>query len=144
MNVFKLSKTINAPMKFVYDWCTDFAAVQAAVPTAPRKVVQTSRKRIIFIEIYEGADGGQKAGVDIITLRPPRSWRMEYIGEENDEFAEYTLSQLSKERTRVEASFRNRWKGSFSLSTPQKRKIESDLWDRYAAAVELAYSKTSR
>ncbi len=75
-------------------------------------------------------------GVDLITLKPPSSWQMEYYGEDNDEVGDYRLKSLGKNKTKIEMHFRNKWKGSMVLSTKEKQKIESDVWDRYIAVLE--------
>ena len=140
MNVFSVSKTVDAPLPFVYAWCTDFAAVQEKVPAATRRVVQSNRDRVVYIELYSGRGGQQRVGVDIITLDPPTSWRMEYLGEDNDEIGEYRLKAMGKGRTRIRMRFRNRWKGDLSLSTEEKRRIESETWDKYIAVLEKDFS----
>jgi hypothetical protein len=141
LNVFSLSKTIDAPLDYVYRWCTDFAAVQRAVPTAPRRIVQATKSRVVYVELYEGADSQRRVGVDIVSLKPPNSWHMEYVGEDNEEIAEYRLKKLGERRTRIDIRFRNKWKGSLSLSTEEKQKIENDVWDKYIAAIEKDFKQ---
>jgi hypothetical protein len=81
-------------------------------------------------------------GVDIVTLKPPTSWHMDYFGEDNDEVGDYRLRSLGKNKTKIEVRFRNRWKGSMSLSTEEKQKIESDAWDQCIAELEKEFAST--
>ena len=73
MDVIKVSKTINAPLRYVYDWCTDYRETDPQITgsKSQRRVLQKTKKRSIYVQIYEGADGNEKVAVDIVTLKPP-------------------------------------------------------------------------
>ncbi|MDA4123228.1 MAG: hypothetical protein OK456_08630 [Thaumarchaeota archaeon] len=102
-------------------------------------MLEVTKNRVIFIEVYTLPDGAQRMGVDLMTLRPVSSWHMDYFGQDNDESADYTLNAVGRGKTRIDMSFRNRWKGEMSLSTEEKRKIENEAWDGYIRTLEGAY-----
>ncbi len=139
MNVFRLSKVVNVPLRYVYEWCTDFSSEHYRLDGEPRRMLEVTKNRVIFIEVYTLPDGAQRMGVDLMTLRPVSSWHMDYFGQDNDESAEYILNAVGRDKTRIDMSFRNRWKGEMSLSTEEKRKIENEAWDGYIRTLEGAY-----
>ena len=112
MDVTRVSKTINAPLRYVYEWCTDFREddPQITGSKSQRKILEKTKKRVVYAQIYTGLDGAQKVTVDIVTLSPPSSWHLDYFGEEDDETGEYRLRALGKDRTRLDMVFREKWK----------------------------------
>ncbi|MDA4113300.1 MAG: hypothetical protein OK474_04555 [Thaumarchaeota archaeon] len=73
MDVIRVSKTIDAPLRYVYDWCTDFREddPQITGSKSQRKVLEKTKKRVICVQIYQGADGNQKVALNIVSLKPP-------------------------------------------------------------------------
>jgi hypothetical protein len=53
-----------------------------------RRILEKTRKRVIYAQLYEGEDGKEKVAIDIVTLKPPHSWHLDYFGEEDDETGE--------------------------------------------------------
>jgi hypothetical protein len=47
MDVIRVSKTINAPLRYVYEWCTDFREddPQITGSKSQRKVLEKTRKQ---------------------------------------------------------------------------------------------------
>jgi hypothetical protein len=139
MDVTRVSKTINAPLHHVYDWCTDFREddPQITGSTSQKKILEKTKKRVIYVQIYEGADGDQKVAVDIVTLKPPNSWHLDYFGEEDDETGEYRLKSLGKNKTRLDMVFKEKWKNIAKVpSLEEQVKHTNEVWDKYVAALE--------
>ena len=143
MDVFRISKTINAPLRYVYDWCTDFRADDPKITgsKSQRIILQKTKKTAIYAQIYKREDGQQMVAVDIVTLKPFKSWHLDYFGEEDDETGEYNLFSLGKEKTRLDMIFKERWK---TIANPpsKKEQIEgtSEVWDKYVSALERDYA----
>ena len=144
MDVIKVSKAVNAPLPYVYSWCTDFRSDDPKITgsTSERIVLQKTRKRVIYTQIYTGADGKRKVGLSIVTLRPPRSWHLDFFGEEDDETGEYRLKSLGKDKTRLDMVFREKWKKAMVKvpSVEEQVKNTDRVWDKYIAALEKEYS----
>ena len=106
--------------------------------------MQKTKKRVIYAQIYDGMDGEKKVAVDIVTLKAPDSWHLDFFGEEDDETGEYRLRSLGKERTRLDMVFREKWK--VDSPPPLEEQIEgtSKVWDKYVAALEKDYLAEKR
>jgi len=143
----RVSKTFNAPLRYVYDWCTDFRDDDPHITgsKSQRKILERTKKRVIYAQIYQGADGTQKVAVDIVTLSPPNSWHLDYFGEEDDETGEYRLKSLGKNKTRLDMVFKERWKNIANVPTLEEQ-IEqtSTTWDKYVQALEADYNSEAK
>lgn len=146
MDVFRVSKTINAPLRFTYNWCTDYSEddPQITGSKSKRKILEKTKKRTIYAQIYEGADGEQKIAVDIVSLKPPTSWHLDYFGEEDDETADYSVTSLGKKKTRLDMVFREKWKITNSPTIKEQIKSTNRVWDKYIAALEKDYRSESK
>ncbi len=73
MDVFTVSKNINAPLKFVYEWCTDFAEDDPKITgsKSQRIILEKTKNRAVYVVNYKGADGERKFNVNIVSLNPP-------------------------------------------------------------------------
>lgn len=147
MDVFKVSKTINAPLSYVYAWCTDFSDDDPKLTGSgsQRTILQKTKKRAIYAQLYDGADGKRKVAVNIVTLKPPGSWHLDFFGEEDDETGEYRLKRLGKDKTRLDMVFREKWKAIARIpSIEEQLKGTNGVWDKYVAALEKDYNSTNR
>ena len=147
MDITRVSKTINAPLRYVYNWCTDFREddPQITGSKSQRKILEKTKKRVIYAQVYEGADGKDKMAVDIITLKPPSSWHLDYFGEEDDETGEYRLKSLGKNKTRLDMVFREKWKNIAKVpSIEEQMRDTNEVWDKYVAALEKDYNSERR
>lgn len=143
MDVFKVSKTINAPLSYVYSWCTDFQDEDPKITGSgsQRVIVEKTKKRAIYAQLYDGSDGKKKAAVNIVTLKPPSSWHLDYFGQEDDETADYRLKSLGKGKTRLDMVFREKWKAMAKIPTIEEQTTQTNrVWDKYVAALEKDYS----
>ena len=138
VDVFRVSKTINAPLRYVYDWCTDYRDDDPQITGSKRqrRVLEKTKKRVIYVQIYDGTDGKQRVAVDIVTLTSPNSWHLNFFGEDDDEEGEYTLKSLGRDKTRLDMRFKERWKIADSPSIDEQIEQTSKVWDKYVAALE--------
>ena len=146
MDVFKISKTIVAPLPYVYAWCTDYrdSDPQLTGSKSQRTVLQKTKKKAIYAQIYDGMDGKKKVAVNIVTLRAPDSWHLDFFGEEDEETGEYRVRSLGKERTRLDMVFREKWKVDSPPSLEEQIEGTGKVWDKYVAALEKDYAAEKR
>ena len=143
MDVIRVSKTINAPYGYVYDWCTDFRGDDGKITgsKSQRIIVEKTKKRVIYVQIYKGGDGKQKVAANIVTLRPPNSWHLDFFGEEDDETGEYVVKDLGKDKTRLDMVFKEKWKNIAKVpSIEEQTKQTNKVWDKYVKALEKDYN----
>jgi hypothetical protein len=143
MDVTRVSKTINAPPHYVYDWCTDFREDDSKITgsKSQRKILEKTKKRVIYVQIYKGEDGKQKVAVNIVTLRPLNAWHLDYFGEEDDEIGDYVVKNLGKDKTRLDMVFKEKWKNVAKIpSIEEQTKQSNKSWDKFVEALEKDYN----
>lgn len=146
MQVIRVSKTINAPARFAFNWCTDFREDDPALTgsKSQRKILEKTKKRAVFVSIYTGADGSQKIGVNIVTLNAPKSWHLEFFGDEDNEIGDYKIVSLGKNKTKLNMVFKETWKIEPVPSIEEQVESTSKVWDQYVAALEKEYSSAKQ
>jgi len=140
VQTIRVSKTINAPMKYVFNWCTDFREDDPQITGSKnrRVILEKTKKRAVYASIYTGNDGNQKIGVNYVTLEPPKSWHLEFFGEEDIEVGDYKLVPAGKNKTKLNMVFKERWK----IKEPTIEEQVNDtnrVWDKYVEALEREY-----
>ncbi|MDG6996899.1 MAG: hypothetical protein JRN52_13345 [Nitrososphaerota archaeon] len=142
MDVFRISKTINAPIRYVYSWCADFREADPKITGSKSKrvILEKTKKRVIYVQLFQREDG-QEVAVDIVKLNPFKSWHLDYFGEEDDETGDYVLTSLGKNKTRLDMTFKEKWKEIAKI--PSKKELvdhTSRVWDKYVAALEKDFT----
>jgi hypothetical protein len=146
MDVFRVSKTINAPIKFVYDWCTDYREDDSQLTGSTRKriIFEKTKKRAVYAQLYDGRNGKQTVAVDFVTLNPSKkSWHLEFFGEEDYETGDYKLTSLGKSKTKLAMVFREKWKIPNPPSIAEQIRHTDEVWDKYISALEADYAKAT-
>ena len=140
----RVSKIIHAPVRFVYNWCTDFRKDDNKLSGSKtrRIIVQKGKRRVIYISAFKWA-GRSRYGVQIVTLRPPNRWHLDYAGEDADEVGEYQLTKLAPRRARLDMTFKERYKIRGAPTRKEETKQTNEVWDRYVAALERDYSRST-
>jgi hypothetical protein len=102
---YKVSETFNAPIEYVFAWCTDFREDDAKYTgsKAVRKILEKSPERVIWRVRYKEGKGFEE-GVRAVWLSPPKSWRLDTCGD-GREVGEYKLKALGKSKTRLDMKF---------------------------------------
>lgn len=129
-DTYRVSKTINAPLRFVYDWCTDYREDDTKIigSKSKRTILEKTKQRVIYT--VRGGGGTQVwNAANIVTLHPPKSWHLHSIGDEDDEVGDYKLTSLGSKKTRLDMIFKEIWK------------TVNEIWDKYKAALEKDYRK---
>jgi hypothetical protein len=83
VGTYKVSKTFNAPIDFVFKWCTDFREDDGKMVGSKNKkrFLERSKKRIVWVSTYK-EDGVPGEGLRVVWLRPPDAWHFETCGDE--------------------------------------------------------------
>jgi len=145
---YHLSRTIHAPLRFVYDWCTDFRDSDPEI--APdiltigskneRKVLLKTKHRVVYVMSYK-SQGKQKSAVDVVTLHPPKAWHLDFVGDEHDEVGDYLLTSLGPRKTKLDMTFTEHYKIRGAPTQAQDLKHTHEVWDKYIAALKKDYSR---
>ena len=125
-------------MKFVFNWCTDFREDDPGLTgsKSQRKILEKTKKRAVYVSLYTGGDGNLKVGVNIVTLKSPVSWHLEFFGEEDDGIGEYKLVNLGKNKTKLNMVFKEKWKTETIPTIEEQVQSTSKVWNQYVAALE--------
>jgi hypothetical protein len=140
-HTYSLTKTINAPLKFVYDWCTDYREDDNQI-TGSRtqfKILQKTNRRAIYLRTIE-LHGKTVIGVKMVTLRPPKAWYLDQVGEDEDAIGIYRLTRVAPEKTRLDMTFTEKYKIGDAPAKEQDRNHTNQMWDEYVAALEEDYA----
>ena len=142
VEAFRFSKIVRAPLRFVYDWCTDYREDDSKITgsKSKRTILEKTRQRVIYT--IRGGSGAQVwNAVNIVTLHPPNAWHLDSIGDEDDEVGDYKLTSLGSRKTRLDMVFKEIWKTSNVPNHAAYVKHISEIWDKYGAALERDYEK---
>ncbi|MGI0080253.1 MAG: hypothetical protein ACRECH_11565 [Nitrososphaerales archaeon] len=140
---YRVSKTINAPIRYVYDWATDYREEDNSIwgGKYPKIILLKTKMKAIYAYYNDGSDGKPKLGVRLVTLHPSTySWHLDYYGEEDIETGEYKLVRLGKTKTRLDIVIKNIWKHGKGPSSHNFEKHAIFVWQKYAAALEKEYN----
>jgi len=144
LQVIKVTKTINAPLRYVFNWCTDFRENDPDLTGSKgtRKILEKTKKRCVYAQLDPQADGSQKIGVDHVTLKAPSSWHLEYFGEDDNEIGEYKLTSLGKNKTKLTMVFKETWKTENVPTIEEQVASTSKTWDMFVSALEEEYNSS--
>ncbi len=102
---YKLSETFNAPLDYVFKWCTDFREDDNKLigSKTERKILEKGPERVIWrVRYKDGKDYAE--GVRAVRLHPPSLWILDTCGD-GRERGEYKLKALGKSKTRLDMKF---------------------------------------
>lgn len=139
---YRLTVTLEAPLPFAFAWCTDYRADDAtrAGERYERRILQRSRNRILYEDLWSQKDGWVWRRYDVRT-RPPDRWHADSWGNQRDASLDYLLTPLSEDRTRLDLVMHRRPASGRSYQ-PSKRALEAELkvlWSNYARALARDY-----
>jgi len=142
-HTYRASRIINAPLKFVYNWCTDYREDdnKIAGSRTRRIILQKTKGRVVFTTTQRRR-GKTVSTVRIVTLHPPNAWHLDKVGEEADEIGDYRLTRLGARKTRLDMVFRAKYKIANAPTSEEDAKQTNRVWDRFTAALERDYVRT--
>ena len=145
--IYEFRTTFRAPLSFVYDWCTDYTPADPRLEgeAYERRIVSKSARRAVYEDLHDQPDGWMWSRMTV-QLRPPNRWHAEAVGSHRSWSIDYTLSELSGNRT--ELHFRGlRRPTPLAGKNPPKVRLERELlasWKNFAHALERDYRATER
>jgi hypothetical protein len=140
---YRVSKVINAPIKYVYKWATDYSEGDNSIwgGKYPRVILFKSRAKCVYASYKDGSDGKKKLAVRLVTLNPSEySWHLDYYAEEDIETGEYHLTRLDDMKTRLNMVLRNKWKNGKGPSASDFATESKFIWEKYGDALEEDYA----
>jgi len=131
---------INAPLKFVYNWCVDFREDDPKIwgSKTRRVILQKAKGRVIYMSTLRRR-GTATSSVRIVTLKPLNAWHLDLVGQENDEIGDYRLTRLGPRKTRLDITFRVKYKIANAPTKEKDTEQTNEVWDKYVAALERDY-----
>ncbi|MDA4128210.1 MAG: hypothetical protein OK422_01900 [Thaumarchaeota archaeon] len=138
---YHVSKTFNAPLEYVFDWCTDFRDEDPIIASnsTKRRIIEKTKTRAIYISKYVN-QGKKFEGVRIVALEPPNKWHLDGVAEDQNETGEYRLTALGRKKTRLDMAFKVIYKKGKPASKKSWEGDTSGEWDRFRAALERDYT----
>ena len=140
----RISKTIDAPLRYVYDWCTDFRSDDASLEGSGRKhrVVRVSPQRLVRVKVgRKRARGHRRISVEVVRLSPPNAWHKDTIGEEDLDSMDYKLAALGPRRTRFVLEIVERWTVPNYPKKADWLRSSNEYWDELVSAIEGRYRR---
>ena len=137
----RISKIVNAPIQYVYDWCTDFRSDDGKFSRSkPRfRVVRVSPRQLVRIGVVSNGAKDPPMVVELVRLSPPNAWHKNQIGGPDIDDIDYKLTALSPKRTRIRLVIVERWLvPKFPKKTDWVRS-SSKYWDELVLAIEQRY-----
>ena len=139
----QVTKTIKAPIKYVYEWCTDFRSDDGKLSSSkPRhEVIHVGSNRVVRIISRVTPIESPTVVVELVRLIPPDAWHKEQIGVTDLDAVDYKLARLGPGRTRVTLSLTERWMTRKHPTRSQWVRDANRFWDNLVAALEEDYRK---
>jgi hypothetical protein len=144
-HTFKVSKIIKAPLRYVYNWCTDYREDDPKITgtTTKRKILLRTKNRVIYTSNYV-TNGKARTAVNVVTLYPPKAWHLDFIGDEDDEIGDYNLKALNPRLTKLQMKFTEHYKTPNVPTKAQDIAHTREIWDKYVVALERDYGIRKR
>ncbi|MGP8072963.1 MAG: hypothetical protein ACLPZM_07530 [Thermoplasmata archaeon] len=139
----RLSLVIHAPLRYVYDWCTDYRSddgrFSRASPRPTFRVIRVSPRRVLRVRIRSGPGNDPTIAVDLVRLNPPYSWHTDQIDETDRMSLDYRLTSLGRGRTRLQLLVTERWVTPDFPTRQELRAQVAGTWGRFGAAIEADF-----
>jgi hypothetical protein len=140
---YKLSRTFNAPLDFVFQWCTDFREDDNKMVDSKtrRTFLEKGKNRIVWVVNYK-EDGKEKEGIRAVWLQPPNGWHLDTCGD-GREVGDYRLKSMGKNKTRLDMVFYQTFDSKEEVENPEEwEKDSTKHWATYADYLEKDYAKS--
>ena len=140
-HVVRISKEVAVPIRYAYDWCTDFRTDDGKFSgSGPSfRVLRLSKDRIVRVRSSSKRSDSLKVAVELIRLHPPDAWHLDQIDEADLNTVDYKLTRVGAKKTRLTLDLVERWmipdypsKSEWVLGTNQ-------YWDELLAELEARY-----
>jgi hypothetical protein len=139
----RVSRVIQAPSRYVYDWCTDYRSDDGRLSNGRNRpsfrVIRISPRRLVRIRVSRRSGLDPALAVELIRLNPPRAWHMDQIDEADQQSVDYRVSPVGRGRTRFQLLSTERW---VTPEFPAREALRAQIaatWAHFAAAIEADY-----
>jgi len=135
----RFSKILNAPLRFVYCWCTDYREDDHKITgsNSRRLIIEKTKRRAVYVTKQKGSK--RVTSVGIVTLDPPDRWRFCSIGGQVIETGNYHLKKIGPRTTKLEAAFKLKRNARASAKMEFINHL-NEVWEKYGAALEKDYN----
>jgi hypothetical protein len=142
IHTYKVSRIIRAPIRFVFDWCTDYRESDPKITgtKSRRKILSRKKNRVVYLSQYR-MHRKPRSAVNVVTLYPHEAWHLDFIGDGDEEVGEYVLKRLGPRKTRLDMTFQEHYTMRGAPSKTQDIKATHEVWDKYVAALERDYTR---
>lgn len=140
---YKLSQAFNAPLDFVFEWCTDFREDDNKMigSKTKRSFLEKGKKRVVWAVNYK-KDGKDMEGVRAVWLRAPNAWHLETCGD-GSEVGDYKLTSKGKNKTRLDMVFHVTYDSKGEVESKEAwEKDGLNHWAIYADNLEKDYARS--
>jgi hypothetical protein len=139
----RLSLVIQAPARYVYEWCTDYRTddgrFSSRRPRPRYHVIRISPRRVLRVRVARQPRREPAVAVDLVRLNPPRSWHLDQIDEADRQSLDYRVRPVGRARTRLYLVSTESW---LTPDFPTREALRAQIaktWARFAAALEADY-----
>ncbi len=143
--VYRISVEFEAPLPFVFRWCTDYRTDDArrAGETYERRILSRTPREVVYEDLWWLADGWRWRRYRVI-LRPPDRWHADSVGNIRDASLDYRLTALPGDRTQLELVARRR-PATGRPGQPPRRAFERELrqlWAHFARELHRDFRRS--
>jgi hypothetical protein len=140
----RVSKEVNAPLRYVYDWCTDYRSddwrLRRKGGIKPKyRVLRVSPRRVVRVRQAPNGSRDPDIAVDVVRLDPPADWHTDQIDETDRMALDYHLVKLGPKKTRLDLYVTERWVTRDFPTPSELRRRVSATWDRLLTVLEEDY-----
>jgi hypothetical protein len=140
----RVSKVIHAPLRYVYDWCTDYRPDDSRLRRRREtklayRVLRVSPHRVVRVRLHPTGSKDPDIAVDVVRLNPPSDWHTDQIDETDRMALDYHLVRLGPKTTRLDMLVTERW---VTREFPTRKELQQQVsatWDLFAGALEERY-----
>ena len=98
-----------------------------------------SKDRVIYAYTTTTREGLLTGALSIVSLHPPNRWRLDHYSELEEEIGDYKLTRLGRIKTRLDITWKEKWKTKRFLSRTKYLKYANYEWDCFIAELEKDY-----
>lgn len=143
--VYRIRTELDAPLDFVFRWCTDYATNDGKLSGEPyeRRIISRTPERVVLEDLWWTSDGWKWRRSDV-RLSPPDRWHSDSVSNIRDASIDYRLTTLPGGRTRLLIVMHRR-PGSIRPVQPPRAVLEAEigrLWDRIGASLAREYRRS--
>jgi hypothetical protein len=142
---YEANVTFRAPLRFVYDWCTDYTPQDGRLEKDDyqRRIVRRSRNEVVYEDLSDMKDGWFWTR-HVVKLLPPDRWHSDSVGSHRDYTLDYQLKELPGNLTQLTLRARRRPTeigGKNPSQAAWAANIEK-VWREFGRVLERDYKKS--